>query len=147
MGEEGRTWGGREGQQHSVNRPRGWMAWRGCASVQIECFWLCVGLSVKTKHNCGFQTATGSKEVSMYQFDSGILINSPRIHQLFPSLPPPPPPPTLLLPKTANLASVRAWRTLSAVSTAELVVAPSAEELSLLVSVAAVTQSSCLLLD
>lgn len=92
------------------------------------------------------KTVTGSKEVSAYHFlDSCFLINSPRSHTtssfppcLPPSLPsfisPPP-------PKTANLASVRAWRTLSAVSTAELVVAPSAEELSPLVSVAVATQS------
>lgn len=95
-------------------------------------------------------TVTGSKEeVSVHNFsDPCFLINSPHITTtsyllVFPlpsSIAPP--------PKTANLASVRAWRTLSAVSTAELVVAPSAEELSPLVSVAVTTQSpACLLLD
>ncbi|KAG7227770.1 hypothetical protein INR49_013564 [Caranx melampygus] len=54
---------------------------------------------------------------------AGWLASTPPVLH-FPSPPPPTP------PKTANLASVRAWRTLSAVSTAELVVAPSAEELS-----------------
>lgn len=50
--------------------------------------------------------------------------------------------------ETASLASVRAWRTLSTVSTAELVVAPSGEELSSLVIVGEVTQPpACLLLD
>ena len=123
------------GQQHSASRPQGWMAWWGCVKIVRLCCCSCLCLCVVSQDwsiNEDSEWVTGSKEeVSAYHSsDPCFLINFPAhltpparsLSSTLPSSisPPPPPPP----PKTANLASVRAWRTLSAVSTAELVVAP-----------------------
>lgn len=135
--------------------PGGWKAQCGHTSVQNA---VSLASTYPPSLSASFRTLKSLQRASDHHrrsiisrasvFSSGLHSFTPPAHSLLLS------PPSFyqssspLFSKTANLASVRAWRTLSADSTAELVVAWSAKELSPLVSVAMVTQGpACLLLD
>lgn len=147
-------WGGEEaggrgwrGSTALSKRPRGSMVdWR-CVCVRLVCS---TGLVLRHASLCFKAGPTSEKELLKViirgvcrSFVCASHWTPPWIHTTssVPALPPAPHLLHLSSSSAANLASVRAWRTLSAVSTAELVVAWSAEELSPPVSVAAVTQS------